>query len=384
MSPALALAPLTLAAVLVVSGLAKRPDPQSTQSMMTLLRLPKAVANRPVATTLPWAELGIAALLLTPWRWTFALGAVAAIGLFLAFWVIIARAMTFEPRPSCGCFGRVGDHRVTGKTVARNTILVALAGLTGWLAWRGETGTGLMSRFDGGDWWWLVLAVALAAVAVLVLSPPSYGDGWWARRRARRAMEQQQAAASSAAVTHQHDRGSGHDDGHDHSHDPDLVRPSAATVAEEPEDDGLEDYERRPIPSGVLVDRRHDTTELTHLTRSRAQLLVLVNCWCGPTHEALERLPRWREQLPALDVQMVFGPYPFSESAVPGDLTGIWWDPGHRVYADLEIGPSPGAVLLGADGLTAGGPVNGIEAIEEFVGDIAAQLADAQVEGSLA
>ena len=42
--------------------------------------------------------------------------------------------------------------------------------------------------------------------------------------------------------------------------------------------------------------------------------------------------------------------------------------------AALAVGASPGAVLLGADGLTAGGPVNGIEAIEEFVQQIAEQL----------
>ena len=159
MLPALALAPLTLAAVLVLSGLAKLPDPTSTRSMMTLLGLPRAVATTSVARLLPWAELTVAALLLTPWRWTFALGALGAALLFLVFWVLVARAMTFDPRPVCACFGKVGDHRITWRTVARNTILLALALMTVVLALLGGTGTGLLAAFDSGDWAWLLLAV---------------------------------------------------------------------------------------------------------------------------------------------------------------------------------------------------------------------------------
>src|SRR5690554_6381235 len=98
MLPALALAPLTLAAVLVLSGLAKLPDLGSTRSMMTMLRLPRVVANATIARLLPWAELTVAALLMTPWRWVFALGALGALIRFLAFWVLVARAMTFDPR----------------------------------------------------------------------------------------------------------------------------------------------------------------------------------------------------------------------------------------------------------------------------------------------
>lgn len=349
MHSALALAPLTLATVLVLSGLAKLPDPQSTHSMMRLLRLPGAVATAPVARLVPWAELSIAALLLTPWRWTFAVGALAGLALFLVFWVIIARAMTFDPRPSCGCFGKVGDHRINGRTVARNTTLVGLALVSGYLALQGRTGTGLLAGFGVGDWLWLLLAVALAAVAVFILGGgPSSGQ--LSRRQQRDLRRQREEMEARQAA--------------------------AAPPAEEPADEL--DYERKPIPRGVLVGRDHRTVELSSLTRARAQLLVLVNCWCGPTHAALERLPRWREQLPELGVQMIFTPHPFETDVVPAELSGIWWDPGDQVYHALLAGPSPAAVLLGADGLTAGGPVNGIEEIEAFVSDIAAQLAEAE------
>ena len=352
MHSALALAPLTLVAVLALSGLAKMSDPRSTHSMMRLLRLPAPVASEGVARLVPWAELAIAALLLTPWRWTFAVGALAAVLLFLTFWVIIARAMTFDPRPTCGCFGRVGDHRINGRTVARNTILVALALVTAALALQGRSATGLLAGFGTGDWLWLLLAVALAAVAVFVLGGPGPSGGL--TRRQQRDLDRQRREQEAR-------------------------RSAAAGPGDEPEE---LDYMRRPVPRGVLLSRDDEAVELQHLPRARAQLLVLVNCWCGPTHAALERLPRWREQLPELDVQMVFGPRPFGATAVPDALPGIWWDPGHRVYEALEVGASPGAVLLGADGLTAGGPVNGIEEIETFVSDIAAQLEEARAQAT--
>lgn len=335
MPHALALAPLTLAAVLVLSGLAKRPDPSATHSMMSLLRLPRVVANATVARLVPWVELGVAALLLSPWRWTYAVGAVAALALFLAFWVIIARAMTFDPRPRCGCFGRVGDHRVSARTVLRNSLLVALALVAGWIAVQGRSATGLLTRFTGGDWLWLLLAVALAAVTWFVLGAPGT------------ARPSRQPAPP--------------------------VRPPG--VPDEEEDAELE-YVRRPFPAGVLVGSDQETTTLRALAREQAQLLVLANCWCGSTFAAVEHLPRWREQLPQLGVQLVHTQPPFGEPRLAGEA-GLWWDPGSQLYSALMAGSSPAAVLLGADGLLAGGPVSGVEEIDAFVADIAGELAQA-------
>ncbi|WP_270408249.1 hypothetical protein [Brachybacterium paraconglomeratum] len=44
---------------------------------------------------------------------------------------------------------------------------------------------------------------------------------------------------------------------------------------------------------------------------------------------------------------------------------------------------APSAVLLGADGQLAGGPVNGGSAVIEFVREIREQLAEAQAGGEL-
>lgn len=335
MYSAFALAPLTLATVLVVSGLAKLPDPGSTHSMMTSLRLPEAVANRGVARLLPWVELAVAALLLTPWRWTFALGSLAAALLLLAFWVVVARAMSFDPRPSCPCFGKVGDHRITWRTVVRNTVLLALAFLTAATALLGGTGLGLLAQFGTGDWVWLLLSAAPAAVAVLAL-----GGG----------------ARPDEGGDHPVTVGQNHTDtdGRDHN-DADLPdHPVAAGLL---------------VGREVLVDRDLDVVPVRHLTGAQAQLLVLANCWCGSTFAAIERLPGWRQRLPRLDVQLVHTHAPWDEPRLH-HVPGVWWDPGARVYSALEAGPSPTAVLVDTDGRAAAGPVSGVEAIEGLVAQL--------------
>lgn len=347
MHHALALAPVTLAAVLVLSGLAKLPDPRATHSMMTLLRLPRPVATATVARVVPWLELAVAVLLLTPWRWSFAVGTLAAIGLFGIFWVIVARAMTFDPRPTCGCFGRVGDHRITGRTVARNSILLALALLSAWVALEGRTGTGLLAGFRAGDWWWVLLAVALAAVAVLVLGGAPGGQVTGAPRGQRRAARER--AEERAAATGADAGASGADDG---------------------PDDGV----RTLVPDGFVVGGDLTTLTLRSLTSQQAQLLVLASCWCGSTVAAIERLPAWREALPQLGVQLVHTHAPWDEARLAG-LPGVWWDPHGVLYAQLGSGASPAAVLLGADGLLAAGPVNGVDEIEQLVADLAEQPA---------
>lgn len=340
MPTALSLAPIILAAVLIFSGLAKRSDPASTHSMMRLLRLPAFVANLQVARVLPWTEIGIAALLLTPWWWTYAVGALAALVLFLVFLVIIARAMTFDPRPTCGCFGRVGDHRINGKTVTRNVVLVALALVSGWIAVRGSSGTGLLADFSANDWLWLLLAVALAAVTWFVLGAPPTGPS----RKDRKAQREHEAR-----------------------------RAVEAQAQEEL------DYVRTPIPRGVLVGPDNETSSLQALARQQAQLVVLANCWCGTTVATIDRLPEWRERLPQLGVQLVHTLRPFDEPRLAGQ-PATWWDPGGQLYEAVKAGASPAAVLLGADGLLAGGPVNGEDAIAQFVDDIAAELSEAEQE----
>ena len=348
MPVALALAPLTLAAVLVLSGVAKLGDPGSTASMIRMLRLPSYLGGTVVPRLLPVVELVAAVLLLTPWRWTYAVGAALALGLFTAFLLVVARAMTFDPRPRCGCFGRVGDHHITGRTLLRNAVLLALAVVAAAIAVGGSAAGALVGRFGRDDWAWLLLAVALATVTLLVLGGPSTASWTGAAQRDGRSTPVAGGPATSAA-------GAG------------------ANQARE-----ALDYVRQPFPRGSLLSEDLEPRTLHVLTRHRAQLLILANCWCGSTMETIERLAGWRERLPQLDVQLVHTLRPWDAPQLSG-ATGVWWDPGATLYDALGAGVSPAAVLLGMDGLLAGGPVNGVDAIEQFVEDIVAELTEADV-----
>ena len=328
----LSLAPLTLAAVLVVSGVAKLRDPGATTEMVEALRLPASLRHRAVAAALPGVELVTAALLLAPWTAVYAVGAVLAVGLFTAFLLVVAHAMRLRPRPVCGCFGRVGDHGITGRTLGRNVLLLAVALVAAWLAVAGAPGMELVGRYGAEDWVWLTAATALAVVSVLVLA------------RAHPAPDEPSAGDT----------------------------PGAQEAGGAPAGPGS-------IPRGVLLSRDLDVVPLRRLVRQQSQLLVLVNCWCGTTFEVVERLPGWRARLAGagVQVQLVHTYRPWEETGLDG-LDGVWWDPGGTVYDALAGGRSPAAVVLGTDGTVTSGPVRGLEAVEELLTRVARTVPEAR------
>ncbi|MEO7070837.1 MAG: MauE/DoxX family redox-associated membrane protein [Nostocoides sp.] len=339
MPHAVVAAPLLLAAVLALSGVAKlRDDTKSTQSVMVLLRLPAWLLKPWTATSLPWGELVLAALLVLAPKgaamWVAAVGALLLTG---AYWGVVARAMTFDPRPTCGCFGRIGDQQIAAKTLWRNTILLALAVLTVVVAARGESTWSLLTSGVGvGQTWWWLLALAVVSVMVtLVVSGSGQGAGT------------------------------------------DAVRVPAAPARAGGDAQDAEDYDRQPIPLASLTDPDGHQHTLVEMSRERAQLLVFVNCYCASSGTAFEAMPRWQAQLPGIDVRFVFS-VPVHKLAVAGgqlDTSSAWRDHGGVAWHALAFTTSsPTAILLGADGLLAGGPVTGNADVEEFVADIAEAL----------
>lgn len=331
------IAPLLLAGVLLVSALAKWREPLSTRSAITLLRLPGFLRQGWVARALPIGEAVLVALMLAPWLPVARLGSWGAAALFVLYLVIIARAMTFSPRPSCGCFGRIGDQRVRARTVWRNALFVVLAAVFVWFTAAGHTVPATLVAMDATGWAWLAAAIVTGAVVVLVGagSPrPSTEPSW-----------------SPAPGDHT----------------------SSVPAAEGPEDP--QEYIRAPIPDAMLVDPEGTPHLLHQMAGMRAQLLVFVNCFCGPTHTVTGLVPTFRARMPQLDVRLVFsGVEPMaSTEAAPTD--DAWQDLASVTWRALGLQRSPAAVLLGADGLLAGGPVDGLDEVEEFVAEIAEALA---------
>jgi hypothetical protein len=331
---ALTLLPVTLVIVLVVSAVAKLRAPASTASAVRLLRLPRWLGPGWVAKVLPPAEILLGLAMLSPWLPLARLAAIGAVLLFLVYWAIVARAMTFDPRPSCGCFGQIGDQRVTAKTLARNTVLLAGAAAFVWMTWaHGVTVFSFVAEATTREWLLLLGAGYAVLVAWFVLSPPAP-----VKQRRR-------------------DRGT-HADA-------------------EPTADADDEYVRVPIPDAVLLDGKRDAATLLQLAGREAVLLVFVTCACPSTHETWQRLRRWDERLPQVRVLGV-ETYQLGDLGVEGVAERLYYDPAARAYAALKMPGTSSAVLLGADGLIAGGPVLGTAEVEALVDEIAEALAAAE------
>ena len=302
--PAGVVAPLILAVVLVTSAVAKARQPSSTVSAITLLRfaaLPAEPDHRPCPACRrgrPGARDAVAVGALAR------LASWAALALFAAYLLIIARAMTFDPRPSCGCFGNIGDQRVRAQTVWRNAVFVTLALVVVWFAGRGATVPGTLADLGTTGWLWLVMAAAVGVVVGLIGSSPT------------------------GTPRHTHDQGSA----------PATGQASSTSAI----DDDPEDYVREPIPVAVLVDAEGEPHTVAEMATTRAQLLVFANCYCGPTVHALRSAHEWRQRLPQIDVRMVFSGIPVMESSTDLPTDNAWRDHASLGWKAFGLGSEPG------------------------------------------
>jgi hypothetical protein len=323
---AFVLAPVVVAVVLFASGWAKVGDVTGTRLAFVALKVPALLTRASVVRTLPFAELLLGCALLLTWGWVLAAAAAATTVLFVAYVVLVARVLRAGDSVECHCFGTLGDDRVTSATLARNLVLVLLAALaTGF----GASGSGVVPAigdFDAADWWWPVMTALVVATALL------------------------------------------------------IVRPGPA--AEEPagnDDDELQDYLRQPVPIGFLETEAGKKVQLRDLAARRPQLLIFMSVGCGACHIVAEWLPSFAEKLEIVEVNTVFTE---PLDAVPEKMRSAgttWFDPDEAV-TNLFASGRPAAVLFGADGMLAGGPVLGAKDIEFFVDDIVAELAAAPPE----
>jgi uncharacterized membrane protein YphA (DoxX/SURF4 family) len=111
---------IVLAAVFAWAGAAKAVDRRATARSFRALGLPGEVV---LTTGVPVAELLLAAgLVLAP-----AAAAPVALGLLTAFTVVLGRALRDGVAVGCGCFGTARRGAVSGRDLARNGVLAAMA-----------------------------------------------------------------------------------------------------------------------------------------------------------------------------------------------------------------------------------------------------------------
>ena len=83
--------------------------------------------------------------------------------------MLVLRVLRRGEEVDCGCFGALGDDRVSATTLARNSLLVVLAALATAFGAAGSGVVPAVRDFGTTDWWWLVVSVGLADTAVLVV-----------------------------------------------------------------------------------------------------------------------------------------------------------------------------------------------------------------------
>lgn len=316
---------LVLAAVLVASGIGKLRHRDGTAEAFVALDVPAALRRSWIIKAHPWAEIALAALLLALPHPASVVTAALALALFTAYLVLVWRVVASGKEASCNCFGSVGSSTLDWWTVARNGVLVAVSLL---VLIDAALGGSASARFgDLGEGWWWVLGLVLAA-----------------------------------AVTYL------------------VTRGGAGTPVELENHGPEEDYLRLPIPDvPVRAEQGGEQVSLRDLAAERVQVLLLLNPGCGPCRMITGKVADWARAVPEIDFRVL---HAMSHDTMR-QVTPLW-EPFYVEELAGSVGTAfgnpgrPSAVLLGKDGLLAGGPVQGMTAVERLVADITERVAPAE------
>ena len=137
---------------------------------------------------------------------------------------------------------------------------------------------------------------------------------------------------------------------------------------------------RMPIPLGALYLEDGRRTTMREIAKTQARVLVFVSATCGGCVKFLKTMPQWQERLPQVALHPVYSSLESlnksrNNGSFPEGLTPLI-DRESASAANFGYGV-PLAVVLGSDGLMAGGPAVGLEEVEALMGDIEEQFAEA-------
>jgi uncharacterized membrane protein YphA (DoxX/SURF4 family) len=180
-----------LALMFVLSGLAKLPRREEFVGAVRNYRLVPDRVGRVVAQVLPPVEVASGVLLALGLgiRPVAALLALFLVGFSAAIAINLLRGRTID----CGCFGPVGNRRITWLTVGRNLVLVAMAVQVAAVAPTSlalDRVAGLGSHGPSS-----AVAVALLFTATLAVVGASLGEQAWRALRLAANVEARRAAS---------------------------------------------------------------------------------------------------------------------------------------------------------------------------------------------
>ena len=317
-----------LVVTLTASGIAKAKDPSSTVEGILNLGLDSVAPLKLTPAVLPWAELVLAAGLLFAPGPLFPVFAIASCALMVFYLVVIARALATGRTEGCNCFGKKSAAPISRYTLIRN-IALTIAGILTVVASfvGGKAVVYELVGLNGSGWLW---AVGAGLIALTL----------WAIQRG-------ESLAEPAPDI------------------PEVVLPSAA--------DESEDYVRVPIPYASIYTTDGRVTTLRDMSRVQARVLFFASPTCGSCTPILKTIPRWQKLLPQLGLHPVFS----SEEKIRqahkleklDEGVEALVDPKHAAMHNFGRG-TPMAVILGSDGMLAGGPVAGTSDVKQLMDDL--------------
>ena len=332
---------LLLAVIFIISGLAKFFDRSGSRQAMLDFGVPARLAT-PSAILLPLAELIVAGVLIP--RVSAWWGALGAFALLLLFTAVVGYHLTRGHTPSCHCFGQVSSEPIGWRTLIRNLILLALAGIVvgfgrtnagaSVVGWLGATTS--IERVQLGIGALVVALLAIEGVALLRLLRQ---QGHLLQR-----FEQLEAKLAIGSI-------------------------KGAEVISSPAAPGV------IAPTFSLPDLYGDLITLnTLLSRGKPVLVIFSDPGCGPCNSLLPEVARWqRDYLSKLTLVLVSRGTPEANRAKVSEhgIALVLLQQDSEVAEAYQAHGTPCAALIYSDGTMNSSPVCGAEQIRELVAQAA-------------
>jgi thiol-disulfide isomerase/thioredoxin len=328
---------LGLALVFAVAAGAKLADRAGTREAAIAFGAPDRAAGL-LGVALPTAELVTATLLLP--AAAAGAGGPAARGRRAGVSIAITVNLMRGRAPDCHCFGQLHSAPAGWGTLARNAWLAAAAGVVVAGGEAGPSAVMWLGRLRGSAVVIVVGAAIVIALAAAFLSLlRAYGRVLVRLDRVERALEE--AGLSDVSLD---------------------VMPPAHGLAP-----------GTPAPPFTLPDVSGVERSLADLLAAgRPLLLVFASAHCGPCHELMPVLVRWRRDY-ADRVTVAVASDGAPDGAVAGGagtIEHVLLDDGGVVYDAFAANGTPGAVLIGADGVVASRVAAGRMEIEALLRDV--------------
>lgn len=344
---------LILAAVFLVSGIAKLFDLTGAQAAMRSFGVPESL-TRGSGILLPIVEIVIAILLLpvATARW----GALLALVLLLVFIASIGYNLSRGRKFECHCFGELTRSEIGPSTLVRNVVLAVLAAfvtIPGFT--ENNVGTSIGDAFGGLDaFQWVVLVVgvvmlvALAAVAWLLVHLLGQNGRLLVR------IDRIEAALEDADIEFDLDDDDDDDDDEDD---------------EEEEEEGLPFG--APAPAFTLSGLYGETMTLDAFrAREKPVLLIFSDPGCGPCNSMMGEVGKWQQEHAAKLTTVVVTRGSLDENRKKQkqhNLTHVVMQQDSEIADAYLTNGTPTAVLVTPDGKIGSGAAGGASEIRTLV-----------------